>query len=107
MVSLTQIFGHLGIVKVKIYIFKLITFCKKALKMEKIGFLSEIFSEKIDIFVLFVRKMSIFVVFLVFRHAYKKNFFQGLNINSGSENLPLESDIDDILMLCVDSLRYL
>ena len=42
MVSSTQIFGHLGIVKVKIYIFKLITLCNKALKMEKIGFLTEI-----------------------------------------------------------------
>ena len=36
MVSSTQIFGLLGIVKVKISIFKLITLCIKAITMEKI-----------------------------------------------------------------------
>ena len=60
-----------------------------------------VFAKKIDIFVLLVRKMSIFVVLLDFRHVYLNNRLKGLNISSGSLNSAPGSDIDDISMLYV------
>ena len=53
--------------------------------MIKKNFFRPISTKGVDIFVIFVWKMSIFVVFLHFRHVRWDNRFQGLNINSVHE----------------------